>query len=177
MPTTRRFSRTNTTTRRNNTTNRTTNRRTNTTNRRTTTTTNRGTTAKSTGSGFNTNTYPPTKFSNQKCEVQARIGSYKNVASQFSGNAKVTAFSPTGANKWIKFVNNGTRVYKFNNAQFCKLFGTQWKDSNPTSACTWMRKKFGTGIKAVTRGRNNNWLIAATPSVNKGPFKNYNWNK
>ena len=67
-------------------------------------------------------------------ECVARIGSYKNVYSQIKGAGKTT-FSPTVANKWVRFCNNGTFVYKFNNAQFVRYFG-QGCANLSSSACT-----------------------------------------
>ena len=87
----------------------------------------------------------------------------------------VTAFSPTSVNKWIKYVDHGACVYKFNNKDFCKYFGNQWATSSPTSAFRFLKQKFGTGVKAVTRGKANCWLVAATPQMNGRPWNNYNW--
>ena len=114
-------------------------------------------------------------FKQARSECQWRIGSYRTVYSQFGGNAKQTVFSPTTANKWMKYVTNGYCIYKFNNKDFYKYFGDQWHTKSPTACYRWMKQNYGTGIKAITRGQANTWLIAATPNVNKGPFKNYNW--
>ena len=133
-----------------------------------------GSAGSSTGS-WNPHSFSPARFSNTGKEIQARIGSFRNINSQLSGAGKVTAFSPTTVNKWIKFVNNGTRVYKFKNNDFCKYFGSNWSSSNPTAAQRWLTQKFGTGIKAVTRGKANCWLIAATNNVTGRPFTNYSW--
>lgn len=171
MPTTNRYRnttrRTNTTNRTNTTSNRTnrwnTNTNTNTpanTRRTTTMNTNYATTARA--------------FTQPRSECQARIGSYRNVYQQFTGTQK-TPFSPTNANKWIKFVNQGFRVFQWNNQDFCRHFGAQWNNNNPTTCFRWMRQKYGTTIKAVTRGRNNTWLVATSPNVAARPFNNYNW--
>jgi hypothetical protein len=122
-----------------------------------------------------TTSYSPMRYNTQKKQVQAKIWSYRTINQQFSGPGKVTAFSPSGANKWINYVRNGAWVYKFNNAQFCRYFGTKWSGYTPTTAYRYLRKKFGSGIKAVTRGKGNSWLVAATPNVTARPFCNYTW--
>jgi hypothetical protein len=122
-----------------------------------------------------TTSYSPTKYTNYKKELQAKIGSYRTITQQFTGTGKVTAFSPTGANKWIKYVDQGAWVYKWNNAQFCRHFGTNFGNVTPTTAYRWLRQKYGSGIKAVTRGKGNNWLVAAMPKVTARPFFNYTW--
>jgi hypothetical protein len=114
-------------------------------------------------------------FNNYRKELQAKICSYRTINQQFTGTGKVTAFSPTGANKWIKYVDQGNWVYKFNNTQFCRFFGTHWNHATPNAAFRYLRQKYGTGIKAVTRGKGNSWLVAATPKLNARPFYNYNW--
>ena len=124
---------------------------------------------------YTTTTYSPNKYNTYKKSLQAKIGSYRTINQQFTGMGKVTAFSPTGANKWIKYVDQGAWVYKFNNQQFTKFFGTNWNDPTPTAACRYLQKKFGTGIKAVTRGKGNYWLVAATPKLTARPFSNYTW--
>ena len=122
------------------------------------------------------------QFKTIKNECQAWMGSYKNIYSQFNGATK-TSFSPTVANRFLKLINNGTFVYKFNNTQFVKAFGSAFPGSKtnfvsqfsaPTIA-KQIQKKFGTGIKSVARGNGNCWLVAATPNVTSGPFKSYNW--
>lgn len=120
-------------------------------------------------------TYAPTRYTNYKKQLQAKIGSYRTINQQFTGAGKVTAFSPTAANQWIKYVDTGCRVFKFNNTQFCRYFGANWQDKNPTAIYRFLKKEFGTGIKAVTRGKGNNWLIAATQNVTGKPFNNYAW--
>ena len=124
--------------------------------------------------------YSPTKFKNCHQEVVAKIGSFRTINQQFTGAGKVTAFSPTTANKWIKYVNTGCRVYKFNNNEFSRYFGKYFGTTGavtgaPTTALKKLQKQFGAGIKAITRGKGSNWLIAATPNVNGHPFNNYNW--
>lgn len=114
-------------------------------------------------------------FKQPRNECEWRIGSYRTVYSQFTGTGKLTALSPTTANKWIKFVNSGYRIYKFSNTDFCNFFGTKWNTGTPTACHRWMKQKYGSGIKAVTRGKTNTWLIAATPNVNALPFRNYTW--
>jgi hypothetical protein len=103
------------------------------------------------------------------------MGSYRNVYSQITPAGSKTSFSPTNANKWMKYVHNGNLVYKFNTAQFSRYFGSRWNQSTPTAARQWMRKKFGAGIKDVTRGKSNCWLVATTKNVTRQPFSNYNW--
>ena len=127
------------------------------------------------GSAWPSTSYNPNMYNNYKKELQAKIGSYRTINQQFTGVGKVTAFSPTGANKWIKYVNQGAWIYKFNNAQFCRFFGSHFGNATPTAAYRYLRQKYGAGIKAVTRGKGNNWLVAAMPKVNARPFHNYNW--
>ena len=122
-----------------------------------------------------TTSYSPNKYNNYKKELQAKIVSYRTINQQFTGTGYVTAFSPTGANKWINYVNQGAWVYKFNNAQFCRWFGTHWNNATPTAAYRYLRNKYGAGIKAVTRGKGNNWLVAAMPKITARPFYNYHW--
>lgn len=124
----------------------------------------------------NFTTYPVNspQFNPIRTECQARIGSYKNVFSQCSGLNK-TVFSPSIANKWLKLCNTGTLVYKFSNPQFVKFFGTDCVSMSPTACTRLFQQEFGTGIKAVTRGNNNCWLVAATKNVTATPFRNYDW--
>lgn len=122
-----------------------------------------------------TTSYSPTKYTNYRKELQAKIGSYRMINQQWTGAGKVTAFSPAGAHKWIKYVNQGAWVYKFNTTQFCRFFGSEWNYATPTAACRYLQRKFGTGIKAVTRGKGNCWLVAAMPNITARPFYNYNW--
>lgn len=114
-------------------------------------------------------------FKPVRTECEWRMGSYRTVYSQFSGAAKQTVFSPTAANKWMKYVNSGYRVYKFSNLDFYKHFGNQWNYKSPAACQRWMKQNYGHGIKAITRGRANSWLVATTQYINKGPFKNYTW--
>lgn len=125
---------------------------------------------------WTTRSYSPSSFKNVQRNIQQRIGSFRNINAQFSGNGKVTAFSPTGVNKWITYINNGNCVYKFTNADFCRKFGTSFNSPTTiTSATRTLRAKYGAGIKDVTRGKGGCWLIAATPNVNSGPFNSYKW--
>jgi hypothetical protein len=114
------------------------------------------------------------KFTPVKNECKWRIGSYRNVYSQFASGSK-TQFSPTTANRWIKYVNNGNRIYKFNTTDFSKFFGTQIASSSPTVAKNFLKKKFGASVKDVTRGKGNCWLVATTKNVTARPFNSYNW--
>ncbi|MGD8451893.1 MAG: hypothetical protein PVJ57_08745 [Phycisphaerae bacterium] len=116
-----------------------------------------------------------TAFNQPRQECQWRMGSYRNVYSQFTGATKQTPFSPTQANKWLRYANNGYRIYKFTNKDFTRHFGNQWTNTTPTTCQRWMKQKYGSGIKAVTRGRGNTWLIATTGNVNARPFQNYTW--
>ena len=114
-------------------------------------------------------------FNPPRHECKWRIGSYRTIYAQFSGAGLNTAFSPANAKKWVKFINNGYRVFKFTNKDFCRHFGNQWATATPTSCHKWMKQKYGASIKAVTRGKANCWLIATTPSVTGRPFNTYNW--
>ena len=120
-------------------------------------------------------TYSTNQFSTQRRELNCKIESYRTINQQFSGAGRVSAFSPTTCKQWINYVDNGCFVYSFNNAQFCRFFGTQYNSCSPTQAFRTLRSKLGTGIKAVTRGKGNSWLIAATPRVTSRAFTNYNW--
>lgn len=129
----------------------------------------------STGGTWNPTSYSPNKFTNHRDEIQSKIGSYRTIGQQFTGSGKVTAFSPSTVNKWINWVNDGANVYAFSTAQFGRFFGPRLTNTTPTTACRFLQNKFGAGIKAVTRGKNNTWLICATPRVTARPFTNYNW--
>jgi len=118
--------------------------------------------------------YSSSRYDTFRREIQARISSYRAINQQFSGTS-VTAFSPATANRWMKMVGAGARVYTFSPSEFCRYFGSQWDSSTPTAAFRYLRKKFGSGIKAVTRGRGNNWLVAATSNVYGRPFSTYQW--
>ena len=126
---------------------------------------------------YSPTTYPCTApaFKQPRTECQWRIGSYKNIYSQFTGAGKQTMLSPTTANRWVKYINSGYRVYKFSNTHFTRYFGSQWNQHSTTACHKWMKQKYGTGIKAVTRANNNWWLVAATPNVTARPFQTYNW--
>jgi hypothetical protein len=122
--------------------------------------------------------FAPTKFIQQRSDVTCKIASFRTINEQFSGSSKVVAFSPATANRWINFVNDGCYVYKFNNNDFNRSFGRFFNRSFGGSFSTGfalktLQKQFGAGIKAITRGKGNNWLIAATPNVSKGPFGSY----
>ncbi|MBL8879079.1 MAG: hypothetical protein JNG88_08160 [Phycisphaerales bacterium] len=119
--------------------------------------------------------YSPTQFSNVREQCQQRVTSYRTIASQCSGPGRVNWFSPSTANKFVRFVNNGCLVYKFSNPQFCRSFGSQFSNTNSTTAFRLLKNKFGTGIKAVTRGKNNCWLVCASSNVSARPFSQYNW--
>lgn len=104
-----------------------------------------------------------------------RMGSYRNVYTQFTGAGMKTSFSPTTANRWMRYVNNGVQVYKFNNIDFCRYFGNRWAQGTPKSAYRYLRNHYGNTIKDVTRGKGNCWLIATTRTPTARPFLNYNW--
>lgn len=125
-----------------------------------------------------TTAYSPSKFGQTRKQLTAKIASFRTINQQIGGTGKVTAFSPTNANKWIKFVNNGANVYKFSGAQWNRHFGKLFNSTSavsPTTAMKALKKQFGSGIKAVTKGKGNSWLVAATPSVHASPFKNYSF--
>lgn len=128
-----------------------------------------------TGTGHSTSSYSPTQFTNVCNTMQQRMGSYRTLYTQCKGPGKVTSFSPTTANKWIKFINSGALVYKFTNIECARWFGSQFNHTTPSSAYRIMRQRFGSGIKAVTRGKGNCWLVAATQSVTARQFSNYSW--
>ncbi|MBK9121127.1 MAG: hypothetical protein IPM18_16215 [Phycisphaerales bacterium] len=115
------------------------------------------------------------KFRAAQNEVQWRIGSYRNIQTQFSGPGVKTPVSPTTVSKWIKYVNNGVQVYKFTNKQFQTYFGAKTANSNPTVVRKQLATRFGASIKDVTRGKGNTWLIAATRTPTARPFANYPW--
>jgi hypothetical protein len=126
---------------------------------------------------WNSPSYPcnSPKFSGPKNECQWRIGSYRNVYSQFTGAGNKTVFSPTIANKWVRYVNNGVQVYKFTNKDFCRYFGMRWATATPTAARKYLYGKYGSKIKDVVRGKGNCWLVATTKTPTVRPFTNYNW--
>lgn len=149
------------------------------TSRRTTTRTTNRTTRTTNSSRTTTGpAYPATKFSNQRQKIQAAIGSFRTIGQQFNGPGRVVGFSPAAANRWINFVNNGARVYKFSSTQVGRMVG-QTTTGTPTASTTTvlrsLQRRYGNGIKAVTQVRGNNWLVAATPTVTARPFSNYNW--
>jgi len=114
-------------------------------------------------------------FRRPRMECEWRLTSYRNIYSQFAGAGKWTSFSPAAANKWLNYVNRGWHVYKWSNRDFCRYFGYQWQTGSPTACLRWMRQKYGSYIKAVTKGNGNTWLVATTPNVTARPFYNYNW--
>jgi hypothetical protein len=122
-----------------------------------------------------TTSYSPNKYATYRKELQAKIGSYRTLHQQCTGTGKVTAFSPTGANKWINYVDQGACIYKWNHTQFCRTFGFHSANVTPTYVYRYLRQKYGSGVKAVTRGKGNCWLVAATPKITARPFYNYNW--
>jgi len=114
-------------------------------------------------------------FKNVRDECQWRMGSYRTVWSQFTGAGQRTPFSPTNANRWLRYVNSGYRVYKWTPKDFYRYFGQQWQQQTPTSCYRWMRRKYGACIKDITRGAGNCWLVATSPSVTGYPFQSYRW--
>jgi len=147
-------------------------RKTNRTSQRRTTTTR--TTRNKTNTGT-TYSYKSPKFNTARTECQWRMASYRTIWNQFNGAGTQTQFSPTAANRWTKYVNSGVRIYKWNNTDFTKYFGSQWTQNSPTAARNYLRKKYGAAIKDVTRGKGNCWLVAATKNVTAKPFRMYNW--
>jgi hypothetical protein len=134
-----------------------------------TTRTTTGTTGTTTGT---TTTYAcnSPKFRTVRQECQWRITSYRNVYTQITGPGTKTIFSPTTANKWVRYVNTGVRVFKFTNTEFTRHFGTTWTTRTPKAAWRYLRTKYGPGIKDVTRGKGNCWLVATTKTVTTRPF-------
>lgn len=115
------------------------------------------------------------KFSPARNECQWRIGSYRNVYSQFTGAGTRTCLSPATASRWMRYINNGVRIYKFNTNQFSRYFGSHWARVSPQTARQYLKRKFGASIKDVTRGKGNCWLIATTKGISGRPFNNYSW--
>jgi hypothetical protein len=110
-----------------------------------------------------------------RTECQWRMGSYRNVYTQFTGTGRNTVVSPTTANKWMRYVNNGVQVYKFNFRDFTRYFGARWTNATPTAFRKYLNQRYGATIKDVTRGKGNCWLIAASRTPTARPFNNYNW--
>ncbi len=129
----------------------------------------------------NSNTNPTTwpcnspKFRIVRNECQWRMGSYRNVYSQFNAASQYAYMSPTTANRWIRYVNNGAQVYKFTNRDFCNHWGNKFASANTRMAFQYLRNHYGSIIKDVTRGKGNCWLIACTRTPTGRPFMNYNW--
>lgn len=120
--------------------------------------------------------YSTSSFNTHRNEICAKICSFRTINQQLNGAGKVTTFSPGAANKWINFVNDGARVYKFTNLQMARIFGSDWSNNNSTTnTLRLMKKKFGSGIKAVTKGKSSTWLVAATNNVSKRPFSTYSF--
>jgi hypothetical protein len=115
------------------------------------------------------------KFRGVRNECQWRMGSYRNVYSQIATAGRWAYLSPTTANRWIRYVNNGAQVYKFSNRDFCNYWGNKWAFANPRTAYQYLRNHYGSMIKDVTRGKGNCWLIATTRFPTARPFNNYNW--
>jgi hypothetical protein len=115
------------------------------------------------------------KFSGVRDECQWRMSSYRNVYEQCSGAGRTYGFSPTAVNRWMKFINQGCPVYKFSNRDFCKFFGNEWTSGSASAAFKFLKSEFGTGVKAVARGKGNCWLVAARSTVSGKPFVNYDW--
>lgn len=126
---------------------------------------------------FNPTTWPcnSPKFRIVRNECQWRMGSYQNVYSQFAKAGSRAYMSPTTANRWIRYVNNGSQVYMFSNRQFCNFWGSRFAYVNPRTAYQHLRNRYGTIIKDVTRGKGNCWLIATSRTPTARPFTNYNW--
>ena len=133
----------------------------------------------STGTGshknYSSTPYASSKFSGTRKQLQKKIVSLRTINQQVSGVGKVTAFSPNNASRWIQMVNNGACIYQFTNTDFCRHFGSKWSSYAPSTALSYLKRKFGSGIKAVTRGKGNSWLVAASPNLSSRPFGSYNW--
>jgi hypothetical protein len=125
----------------------------------------------------NTATWPcnSPKFRIVRNECQWRMGSYWNVYSQFATQGRWAYMSPTTANRWIRYVNNGRQVYMFSNRDFCSYWGNKFANANPRTAYQYLRNHYGNIIKDVTRGKGSCWLIATTRTPTARPFTNYNW--
>lgn len=120
-------------------------------------------------------TFSASSFNKITTNIQQKIGSYRNIWSQFKGGSS-TCFTPGTANKWINLIDNGANVYKFTGNDFARWFGTSYNPKwSPTTAMRFCRQRFGMGIKAVNRGRGNCWLVCATSNVSSRPFNMYNW--
>ncbi len=113
-------------------------------------------------------------FTNLKNEFQWRIGSYQNVFNQFNTGRK-TVWSPTVANRWMRYVKNGVQVYQFTTQQFTRFFGPRFNNVNPTVMRKFLTQRYGHMIKDVTRGNRNTWLIATSRTPSSRLFTNYNW--
>jgi hypothetical protein len=114
------------------------------------------------------------RYKTVRNECQLRIGSYRNVYTQFTG-AGMTTWSPIIANRWMRYVNNGWQVFKFTNTEFCHHFGTQYGNLSAMTARRQLAHKFGACVKDVTKGKGNCWLIATTRTPTARPFANYDW--
>ncbi len=114
-------------------------------------------------------------FRNVRGEYEWRMQSYRTVYTQFTGAGQKTPFSPTNANRWLRYINQGYRVYNWTNREFCRFFGAQWQTGSPTACFRYMRQRFGSTVKAVARGKGNCWLVATSQHVNGQPFRNYRW--
>lgn len=149
--------------------------RTRTTRRNTNTGWNR-TTTRRTGNPYSAtfyNTNSP-KYNPIRQEFTWRVGSYQNVFNQINSGRK-TAFSPTNANKWMRYVNRGGQVYQFTQTEFTRYFGARWANNTPTATRKFLTTRYGTAIADVARGNNNTWLIATRRTPTARPFANYNW--
>ena len=144
-------------------------RTTRTTGRTTTRTTNRTTRTPQCTYSCNSPKFLPTRN-----ECQQRMGSYRNVYTQIAGGNK-TLLSPTTANKWLRYVNNGSRVYKWTTNEFTRHFGKTNTQGTPTAVRRYLRTKYGAQIQDVTRGRSNCWLVATKKPINGRPFNSYAW--
>ncbi len=113
-------------------------------------------------------------FMTLRNEFQWRIGSYQNVYNQFNSGRR-TVWSPTVANRWMRYVKSGVQVYQFTNREFTRFFGNRFNNANPTVIRKFLTNRYGHSIKDVTRGNNNTWLIAASRTPSGRLFTNYNW--
>jgi hypothetical protein len=133
-----------------------------------------GGTASRTCAAAGTFTCNSPRYKTVRNECQCRIGSYRNVYTQFTG-AGMTTWSPTVANRWMRYANNGWQVFKFTNAEFSRHFGTEYANFSTTVARRQLAHKFGACVKDVTKGKGNCWLVATTRTPAARPFTNYDW--
>src|SRR5262245_54958418 len=123
------------------------------------------TTTSSSSSRTTGRSFSASSFNKITSNIQQKIGSYRNIWSQFKSGS-TTCFTPGTANKWINLIDNGANVYKFTGNDFARWFGTNYSSTwSPSTATRYCKQRFGTGIKAVSRGKGNCWLVCASSTV------------